>query len=180
MVQKNKIGVNESLYPFLRLVLPVNDIERGKIGLKQSSLARTYISALHLDKKTSTAAAQLINFKDPVKRNLAVAAASSSSGGNAVILGGDFSDVLEGVLKDRVQTEFSTATLRDVHGVLDALASAPNEKAQTAIVRDRVIGRFNAMEQKWLARIIYRDLKIGIDSSPIGPSIATYSFLFQD
>lgn len=69
--------------------------------------------------------------------------------------------MLEGVLKERVQTEFSTATLRDIHGILDSLANAANEKAQTAIIRDRVITRFNATEQKWLARIIYRDLKIG-------------------
>jgi hypothetical protein len=81
-----------------------------------------------------------------------------------VILGGDFSDVLEGVLKERVQTDYSNATLRDVHVILDALASAPNEKSQTAIIRDRVINRFNATEQKWLARIIYRELKIGTSS----------------
>ena len=55
-VRKSVVGPQQSLYPFLRLVLPVNDVERGKIGLKQSSLARTYINALHLDKKTSTAA----------------------------------------------------------------------------------------------------------------------------
>ena len=76
-------------------------------------------------------------------------------------MGGDFSDVLEDVLKERVQTDFSAATLREVHSILDALAAAPGEKAQTAIIRDRVINRFNATEQKWLARIIYRDLKIG-------------------
>ena len=76
-------------------------------------------------------------------------------------MGGDFSDVLEDVLKERVQTAFSAATLRDVHSILDGLAAASGEKAQTGIIRDRVINRFNATEQKWLARIVYRDLKIG-------------------
>ena len=75
-------------------------------------------------------------------------------------MGGDFSDALEDVLKERVQTDFSSATLRDVHSILDTLAAAPAEN-KTAIIRDRVINRFNATEQKWLARIIYRDLTIG-------------------
>ena len=78
-VRKSVVGPQQSLYPFLRLVLPVNDVERGKIGLKQSSLARTYINALHLDKKTSTAAMQLIFFKDPAKRNAAIHSSSSSA-----------------------------------------------------------------------------------------------------
>ena len=78
-VRKSVVGPQQTLYPFLRLVLPVNDVERGKIGLKQSSLTRAYISALHLDKKTSTAAMRLIFFKDPAKRNAAINAASSAS-----------------------------------------------------------------------------------------------------
>lgn len=77
-LKKSTLGPDQSLYPFLRLVLPVNDVERGKIGLKQSSLARTYINALHLDKKTSTAAMQLIFFKDPAKRNIAISTAAAS------------------------------------------------------------------------------------------------------
>ncbi len=83
-VRKSVVGPQQSLYPFLRLVLPVNDVERGKIGLKQSSLARTYINALHLDKKTSTAAMQLIFFKDPAKRNAAIHSSSSASSSAAV------------------------------------------------------------------------------------------------
>jgi DNA ligase-4 len=142
----------ESLYPLLRLVLPTIDSERGKYGLKQAMVAKTYVQALHLD-KSSEAASRLINWKDPSK-------AQGVEVSKMVV--GDFGVILEDVLKSRVRSEFSDATLRDVNELLDSLAQAISTADKTAIIRDRMLNQFSAVEQKWLARIIFSDLKIGL------------------
>lgn len=51
----------QSIFPLLRLVLPLNDTERGKYGLKQTMIAKTYVSALHLDKNSEERSHFLIN-----------------------------------------------------------------------------------------------------------------------
>jgi DNA ligase-4 len=142
----------ESLYPLLRLVLPTIDSERGKFGLKQAMVAKTYVQALHLD-KTSEAATRLINWKDPSK-------AHGVEISKMVV--GDFGVILEDVLKQRVRSEFSTAALKDINELLDDLAHAVTTNDKTTIIRERILDHFTAMEQKWLARIIFNDLKIGL------------------
>ena len=52
-----------SLYPMLRLLLPQDDSERGRYGLKQTLLAKTYIDALNLNKETSIDAQRLLLWK---------------------------------------------------------------------------------------------------------------------
>lgn len=142
----------ESLYPLLRLILPAIDTERGKYGLKQTMVAKTYVQALHLD-KSSEAAKRLINWKDPTK-------AQGVEVSKMVI--GDFGIILEDVLLTRVRTKPSDATLGDVNALLDSLAIAISQNDKTAIIRDRILNHFSANEQKWLARIIFQDLKIGL------------------
>ena len=142
----------ESLFPLLRLVLPTIDSERGKYGLKQAMVAKTYVQALHLG-KTSEAASRLINWKDPSK-------AQGVEASRMIV--GDFGTILEDVLKSRVRTEFSEATLKDVNELLDALASAVSQADKINLIRERILNHFTAMEQKWLARIIFNDLKIGL------------------
>ena len=75
---------------------------------------------------------------------------------------GDFGTILEDVLKSRVRSEPSHAVLKDVNELLDSLAQAVSQPDKTAIIRDRILNQFTAMEQKWLARIIFSDLKIGL------------------
>jgi len=142
----------ESLFPLLRLVLPTIDSERGKYGLKQAMVAKTYVQALHLD-KSSEAASRLINWKDPSK-------AQGVEASRMIV--GDFGTILEDVLRSRVRSEFSEVTLKDVNDLLDALASAVSQSDKTNLIRERILDQFNAMEQKWLARIIFNDLKIGL------------------
>jgi ATP-dependent DNA ligase len=115
-------------------------------------VAKTYVQALHLD-KTSEAATRLINWKDPSK-------AHGVEISKMVV--GDFGVILEDVLKQRVRSEFSTATLRDINELLDDLAHAVTTNDKTTIIRERILDHFTAMEQKWLARIIFNDLKIGL------------------
>ena len=88
---KEKMGPNQSLYPFLRLVLPSIDNERGKIGIKQTLMSKTYIDALSLDKKSSDAAASLLYWKDPSK------AANNKQTSSTIIYTHDYPSTLEQV-----------------------------------------------------------------------------------
>jgi DNA ligase-4 len=142
----------QSIFPLLRLILPLNDTERGKYGLKQASIAKTYVAALHLD-KNSEDAKRLLNWKDPTK-NLGVELSK--------LVTGDFGLILEDVLKSRVRAEPSSATLQDINKLLDDLANAITVDDKVTIIRNRVLNDFNAIEQKWLVRIIFQDLKIGL------------------
>ena len=149
-----------SIYPLLRLVIPTIDSERSKYGLKHASVASTYIAALNLD-KASLPAQRLKNWKDPTKIG------GSRDRSSTVQACGDFGDVLEAILKVRVQSRSSTATLGDVNLLLDALATADGSSKKTDIIRNRILPKFNAMEQKWLVRIIFNDLKVGISYTQI-------------
>ena len=149
-----------SIYPLLRLVIPTIDSERSKYGLKHASVASTYIAALNLD-KASLPAQRLKNWKDPTKIG------GSRDRSSTVQACGDFGDVLEAILKVRVQSRSSTATLGDVNLLLDTLATADGSSKKTDIIRNRILPKFNAMEQKWLVRIIFNDLKVGISYTQI-------------
>lgn len=116
-------------------------------------MAKTYVDALHLDKKTSQDAHRLIFWKDPTK-------ATGSEASKMVI--GDFCSILEDVLKTRVKTEYSKHTIGEVNQILDALACAIGKDAKTAVIRDRIMNSFCASEQKWLMRIVFQDLKMGL------------------
>jgi DNA ligase-4 len=142
----------ESIFPLLRLILPLNDTERAKYGLKQALIAKTYVAALHLN-KDSEAAKRLLNWKDPTK---------SQGVEIAKLISGDFGLILEEVLKERIGTEPSSTTLGEVNLILDDLANAVSSEEKMNIIKHRVLDKFNAAEQKWLARIIFQDLKVGL------------------
>eukprot|EP00921_Rhytidocystis_pertsovi_P006820 GHVQ01011531.1.p1 GENE.GHVQ01011531.1~~GHVQ01011531.1.p1 ORF type:complete len:199 (-),score=44.47 GHVQ01011531.1:136-732(-) len=96
------------MFPLFRLILPQLDRDRLTYNMKESALARLYISALSLP---ATEAVKLKNFKDP-----------------AVLMGtearvGDFSSVLYIVLQSRVDAT-SSLNLADVNSYLDQLHGA--------------------------------------------------------
>eukprot|EP01033_Poteriospumella_lacustris_P007600 gene7600-5461_t len=142
----------DSVYPLLRLLLPAIDTERGKYGLKQAMIANTYVSALHLDKKSEDAV-RLLNWKDPSK---------TQGVELSKLITGEFGTLLEDVLKPRVRSEPSDQTIGSVNQLLDQLANALNTEDKTTILRQQVLDKFNAQEQKWLVRIIFQDLKLGL------------------
>jgi DNA ligase-4 len=151
--EMKKFLTGQSIFPLLRLVLPLNDTERGNYGLKQASVAKTYVNALHLDQKTSDDARRLLNWKDPSKAH----GVEMSK-----IVVGDFGLILEDILKSRVRADISTKTLGDVNDLLDSLANATNTEEKTNLIRNRILNEFSANEQKWIVRIIFRDMKIGL------------------
>ncbi len=142
----------QSIFPLLRLVLPANDTERGKYGLKQAMIAKTYVNSLHLD-KNSDDARRLINWKDPSK---------NEGIERSKLLSGDFGTILEDVLQSRVRVEYSDTTIGEVNILLDDLARVVNSEEKIEMIKNRVLNNFNAIEQKWLMRIIFQDLKVGL------------------
>lgn len=139
-----------SVFPLLRLLLPINDNTRQKYGLKQATLAKTYIDALQLN-KSSNDAKRLKYWKNPLKFD-----------GLPSDVQGDFCLVLEDILESRVSAQGASCTIGSVNSILDDLANAASEQDKTIIIRDRILNKFSAMEQKWLMRIVFQDLKIGL------------------
>ena len=142
----------QSIFPIIRLLLPLNDPDRPRYGLKQTNVANTYIKALNLNKMSGDAQS-LLHWKDPSK---------VTGVKTAVIISGDFGTILEHVLGDRVQQNSSDATIGEVNTILDDLALAVGPDAKAVVIRDRIRPRFCASEQKWLMRIVFQDLKIGL------------------
>jgi hypothetical protein len=80
--------------------------------LKQSAVAKTYVDALHLDKKTSHDAKRLIYWKDPTKNiEVTVSPEKDGTGQSSRLILGDFSSILEDVLRTRVKSSPSKASV---------------------------------------------------------------------
>jgi DNA ligase 4 len=142
----------QSVFPMIRLLLPLNDPDRPRYNLKQTNVANTYIRALNLNKMSGDAQS-LLHWKDPSK----VTGAKTSE-----IISGDFGTILERVLRNRSQSHSSDVTIGEVNLILDDLALAVGQDAKAVVIRDRIRPSFCASEQKWLMRIVFQDLKIGL------------------
>ena len=142
----------ESIYPLIRLLLPLFDLDRGRYNLKEKKIASTYIDAMAI-MRTSKPALALLNFKDIKKVEDATGDGSIS---------GNLGAVLCAVLKDRAQPQASHEDLKSVNDLLDRLARAENESVKTEVIRS-IFNRFSRFEQKWLMRIVLGgELKIGL------------------
>ena len=75
-------------------------------------------------------------------------------------MAGELGAVLEDVLKVRVTTRPSGATVGEANQELAELAEAPIKDKETVL--RRILERYSASEQKWLMRIVFRDLKVGL------------------
>ena len=134
-----------SLYPILRLVLPTADAhERGNYGLQQSKIADTYIQAIPLGSSSAEAAA--------LKSKPLSHYDSSPLNANHR---GDFGSTLEHILSQRVSTMSSDWTLGTVNAFLDKLVQ---NKDKLSLVREEVFKKLSPKEQKWMMRIILRDI----------------------
>ena len=143
-------------HPFLRLLLPHLDGRRSTYGLKESKIAQCYAKILRIPAESADAQ-RLTKWKDPSKSS---AAATS------------FSDVLYTVLVKRgfrevVRKEGEAApTIRDVNALLDELSHADSPARKNAVLT-RVVRGFNALEQKWLTRVITKDMKLGVSHATV-------------
>ncbi|CAK9814912.1 DNA ligase 4 [Anthophora quadrimaculata] len=139
-----------SLFPVLRLILPQLERERGSHNLKEKSLANLYIRVFCLG-KNSKDALKLIQYKVPTKKKIA---------------GYDFAEKAYYILQNRLPRESSDFTIERINKFLDDISSQ-NKTIPMDEMFKIVLGKTNALEFKWLTRIILKDLKLGIGKKKI-------------
>ncbi len=117
------------------------------------------MEVLALDPRRSTDAQKLLRYRQPPPPRTLYSPRKRS-------VTCDWAEVLEDVLTGRVPRAPSTMTLGQVNELLDRLASA-EENVQRRVVLEEATVRLSALEQKWLARMILQDLKIGLREEAI-------------
>ncbi|KFZ51793.1 DNA ligase 4 [Antrostomus carolinensis] len=149
--QKEK-DVTDSFYPAMRLILPQLERERMAYGIKETMLAKLYIELLNLPKDGKDAA-KLLNYRTP-----------TGSRGDT----GDFAMVAYFVVKPRSPKQ-GRLTIEQVNEHLDAIANNNAAKNKGLLKKSllQLITQSTALEQKWLIRMIIKDLKLGVSQTTI-------------
>ncbi|CAH0388751.1 unnamed protein product [Bemisia tabaci] len=151
-VKKINPGINDSFYPVMRLLVPSLDRERGPYGIKEVKLAQIYVRILCLA-KDSRDASKLQHFRNPSKAGKAA---------------GDFADVIYDVLKSRISSN-ENLKISDVNQHLDNIANknASNDPRGIDDELTILMRKMSASEQKWLVRMLLKDMKLGIGNNKI-------------
>ncbi|GHJ87568.1 hypothetical protein NliqN6_3970 [Naganishia liquefaciens] len=146
MIQQWRANVGPDLYPFFRLLLPERDRERATYGIKETALAKCYVEVLGLDPK-SDAGHRLIHWKQPRPGDEAT---------------GDFPSVCYEAIKLRKSaTRTGGLTVDGVNNLLDKLHTCRDRKDHIKII-DYAMQNLSAEAQRWVIRIILKDLKAGV------------------
>lgn len=142
----------DSFYPAMRLFVPQFERERMAYGIKESMLAKLYIDVLGLP-KNGPEANKLLNYRAP-----------TTSQGDA----GDFASVAYFVLKKRC-TSKGTLSVKEVNDFLDSVAINNASKKKDLVKKSllHLITHSSAVEQKWLIRMILKDMKLGISKETV-------------
>ena len=148
----NELGKKDSFYPIMRLCLPHLDRKRAAYGMKETVLAKYYIEVLGIA-KTGTDAVKLLNYRTP------------SSGKTQA---GDFAAVAYFVLKNRCP-EVGSLKVSDVNCLLNkiSVSNAAHDRVTVKLTLQQMLRSTTAVEQKWLIRIIMKELKLGINENSI-------------
>ncbi|KAI8596789.1 ATP dependent DNA ligase domain-containing protein [Dissophora ornata] len=138
-----------SMYPVIRLLLPQLDRERGRYGLKEQKMADLYIASLNI-LPGSDPANKLKSWKEGLRDSA-----------------GDFSLVVREVVASRsLVTHPQGQTIRDVNKLLTGLSRKGSDNAQ---IFKTLVQTYTALENKWIVRIINKDLKIGMSENSVLP-----------
>jgi len=140
------------IYPLMRLTLPQLDTERPNYKVKHKNLSRMYVDMLALP-ETSEDARSLLEWKKPqagFQRNEQ----------------GNFPEVVYSVIKDRCTITRGSITVGEINKLLDALAAAESIEAKRILLTE-LHTRCTAQEQRWLLRIILKDMQIGMKEDSI-------------
>ncbi|XP_065310900.1 DNA ligase 4 [Dermacentor albipictus] len=148
-------AADDSFFPAMRLLLPHLDRDRPAYGIKEATLAKLYIDVLALG-KDSPDAQKLLRYRTP---HVAKAEA------------GDFASVAYLVLRNRCPTK-GTLTVADVNQLLDEVSDAHAHGGAEGSRRTRdalctLLRRTSAAEQKWLVRMILKEMKMGMSEGSI-------------
>ncbi|KAJ3032631.1 DNA ligase (ATP), partial [Rhizophlyctis rosea] len=138
-------------FPALRLILPHLDKARTTYGMKDKVLAKVYVEVMGIA-PTSPDAESLINWRNPGK-----------SGQKAA---GDFPTVLFNVVSSRSNRRTSSVSIADINDKLDIL-NTTNDKDERKEVVQYFFKECTPKEQMWIARIILKELKLGISEATI-------------
>lgn len=148
----NLATTSDSFYPAMRLIVPSFERERMAYGIKENMLAKLYIDVLGLP-KNGPEANKLLNYRAP-----------TTSQGEA----GDFAGMAYFVLKKRCAGQGSLS-VKEVNDFLDSVAINNASKKKDLVRKSllHLITQSSALEQKWLIRIILKDMKLGISKETV-------------
>ncbi|XP_034031994.1 DNA ligase 4 [Thalassophryne amazonica] len=151
-LHKDSPKTTDSFYPAMRLIVPSFERERMAYGIKESMLAKLYIDVLGLP-KNGPEANKLLNYRAP-----------TTSQGEA----GDFAGMAYFVLKKRCTAQ-GNLTIKDVNDFLDSVAMNHASKQKDLVKKSllHLITQSSALEQKWLIRMILKDMKLGISKETV-------------
>lgn len=149
-LHKNQKDVTDSFYPAMRLILPQLERERMAYGIKETMLAKLYTELLNLPKEGKDA---LLNYRKP-----------TGTRGDA----GDFAVTAYFVLKPRC-IQKGHLSIQQVNNILDSIASSNSAKRKDLTKKSllELITQSSALEQKWLIRMIVKDLKLGFSEQTV-------------
>ncbi|KAJ6659601.1 hypothetical protein lerEdw1_018570 [Lerista edwardsae] len=151
-LHKTEKDVTDSFYPAMRLILPQLERQRMAYGIKETMLAKLYIELLNLPKDGKDAL-KLLNYRAP-----------TGSRGDA----GDFASIAYFVLKPRCIKQ-GQLTIQQVNDLLDSVSSNNAAKRKDLVKKSllQLITQSSALEQKWLIRMIIKDLKLGVSQQTL-------------
>eukprot|EP00474_Spongospora_subterranea_P002280 CRZ02738.1 hypothetical protein [Spongospora subterranea] len=144
--------LTENAFPLLRLLVPKFDREKT-YGISAKKIAAIYIQANswppHGEK-----ASRLTQWADKKQGN-------KSEGVS------NFTNVLEGILKEEGLTVDSGWTVAQINSLLAELNELTNIADRISLWRRLALELTSATQHKWLMRIILKDLKLGIGETTI-------------
>ncbi|XP_053273000.1 DNA ligase 4 [Pleuronectes platessa] len=151
-LHKDKPKTTDSFYPAMRLVVPSFERERMAYGIKENMLAKLYITVLGLP-QNGPEANKLLNYRAP-----------TTSQGEA----GDFAGMAYFVLKKRC-TNQGNLSIKEVNDFLDSVAINNGSKQKDLVKKSllHIITQSSALEQKWLIRMILKDMKLGVSKETV-------------
>ncbi|XP_066493661.1 DNA ligase 4 [Tiliqua scincoides] len=151
-LHKKEKDVTDSFYPAMRLILPQLERQRMAYGIKETMLAKLFIELLNLPKDGKDAL-KLLNYRAP-----------TGSRGDA----GDFASIAYFVLKPRCIKQ-GQLTIQQVNDLLDSISSNNAAKRKDLVKKSllQLITQSSALEQKWLIRMIIKDLKLGVSQQTL-------------
>ncbi|KAL6115478.1 lig4 [Pungitius sinensis] len=151
-LHKDNPKTNDSFYSAMRLIVPSFERDRMAYGIKENMLAKLYIDVLGLP-KNGPEANKLLNYRAP-----------TTSQGEA----GDFAGMAYFVLKKRC-TSTGTLSIKEVNDFLDSVAINNAGKQKDLVKKSLLhfITQSSALEQKWLIRMILKDMKLGISKETV-------------
>ena len=145
----------KDFFELMRLILPNLDTVRPQYRVKQKMLARMYVELLALN-ESSEDAQSLLNWKRPAngfQRNEQ----------------GNFPEVVLSVIEHRSQKRSDInglLTIRELNRLLDQLADVEGFEKKKEVMR-QLERRTTAREQRWILRIILKDMQIGMKEDSV-------------